>query len=149
MTGKKEYLRDYRTINAGGYVTFGNNSNGLIKGYGSITNGSFTIKNVAYVEGLKHNLVSVGKLCDTGHRVEFDGHNNYIMPADRSKCFVTSKKRGTMFPLDISLMVGKPQICLLSKAMSEVSWLWHRRLAHLNFRYMNNLVTGEMVRGLP
>ncbi|KAI3503824.1 hypothetical protein L1887_32277 [Cichorium endivia] len=54
-----------------------------------------------------------------------------------------------MFPLDISMFLRKPRLCLLSKAHSEVSWLWHRKLAHLNFRYMNKLVTGEMVRGMP
>ena len=35
------------------------------------------------------------------------------------------------------------------KTVSEVSWLWNRKLAHLNFRYINNLVTEELVCGLP
>ena len=149
MTGRIEFLRDFKSVHSGGFVTFGNDSNGIIKGYGAITNGNFTIRKVAFVEGLKHNLISVGQLCDTGHRVEFDSKHSYILSEDRSKCYATSKKRGTMFPLDISLMIGKPQLCLLSRAMTEVSWLWHRKLAHLNFRYINNLVVGEMVRGLP
>ena len=54
-----------------------------------------------------------------------------------------------MYPLDINMIIGKPQLCLLSKAVPDVSWLWHRRLAHLNFRYMNGLILGEMARGLP
>ena len=54
-----------------------------------------------------------------------------------------------MYPLDVSLIIGKPQLCFLSKVVSEVSWLWHRKLAHLNFRYINNMVTGELVHGLP
>ncbi|KAI3746288.1 hypothetical protein L6452_08715 [Arctium lappa] len=31
----------------------------------------------------------------------------------------------------------------------QQSWLWHRRLSHLNFRYINNLVSGKLVKGLP
>ena len=71
------------------------------------------------------------------------------MTSDRSTCLIKSRCEGTMYPLDVSLIIGKPQLCFLSKVVSEVSWLWHRKLAHLNFRYINNLVTGELVRGLP
>ncbi|KAI3523763.1 hypothetical protein L1887_02147 [Cichorium endivia] len=127
MTGRLEFLRDYREVSFGGYVTFGNDANGIIKGYGVLTNGNFTIQKVAYVLGLIHNLVSIDA---------------------RDRCLVKSPKQLNMFPLDISMFLGKPR-CLLSKAHSEVSWLWHRKLAHLNFRYMNQLVTGEMVRGMP
>lgn len=47
------------------------------------------------------------------------------------------------------MILGKPQICFLTKAAPNVYWLWHRRLAHLNLRYMNDLVFGEMVCSLP
>ena len=62
MTGRKEQLRDFRKLKDGGRVKFGNNHTAEIKGYGQITNGEFTIKRVAYVEGLKHNLISVSQL---------------------------------------------------------------------------------------
>ena len=54
-----------------------------------------------------------------------------------------------MYPLDINMIIGKPQLCLLLKPVLDISWLWYNRLSHLNFRYMNDLVSGEMVRGLP
>lgn len=54
-----------------------------------------------------------------------------------------------MYHLDINMIVGNPQICLLTKIIPDVSFLWHRRLVHLNLRYMNDLVSGEMVWGLP
>ncbi|KAI3723557.1 hypothetical protein L2E82_35214 [Cichorium intybus] len=72
MTGRLEFLRDYKEVNFGGYVTFGNDANGIIKGYGVLINGNFIIQKVAYVLGLKHNLISVGQLVSTGLRVEFD-----------------------------------------------------------------------------
>ncbi|GJU34305.1 putative ribonuclease H-like domain-containing protein [Tanacetum coccineum] len=39
--------------------------------------------------------------------------------------------------------------CLFSKATSDESKLWHRRLEHINFKTMNKLVKGNLVRGLP
>ena len=36
-----------------------------------------------------------------------------------------------------------------AKASSDESWLWHKRLFHLNFKTMNSLVKRELVRGLP
>ncbi|GKA53552.1 retrovirus-related pol polyprotein from transposon TNT 1-94 [Tanacetum coccineum] len=46
------------------------------------------------------------------------------------------------------MMVSFP-ICLLSKASKTKSWLWHRRLSHLNFSAINHLARHGLVRGLP
>ena len=149
MTGRLDYLRDFKPVSEGGFVTFGNDANRKIMGCGVLTNGNFTIRRVAYVHGLKHNLISVGQLCNTGHRVEFDRGFSYIWNESRTTCLATSPKIGTMYPLQIQMIIGKPVLCLLSRAVNDISWLWHRRLCHLNFRYMNDLVTSESVRGLP
>ncbi|KAI3739575.1 hypothetical protein L2E82_29984 [Cichorium intybus] len=61
MTGRFEFLRDYHEVSSRGYATFRNDANGTIKGYGVLTNANFTIQRVAYVLGLKHNLVSKKK----------------------------------------------------------------------------------------
>ncbi|GJS60097.1 putative ribonuclease H-like domain-containing protein [Tanacetum coccineum] len=39
--------------------------------------------------------------------------------------------------------------CLFAKATIDESNLWHRRLGHINFKTMNKLVKGNLVRGLP
>nr|GEU77224.1 retrovirus-related Pol polyprotein from transposon TNT 1-94 [Tanacetum cinerariifolium] len=39
--------------------------------------------------------------------------------------------------------------CLLAKASSSQSWLWHQRLSYLNFTTINNLVKNNFVQGLP
>ena len=62
MTGRLDYLRDFKPVSEGGFVTFRNDANGKIMGYGVLTNGNFTIRRVAYVHVLKHNLISVGQL---------------------------------------------------------------------------------------
>ena len=64
MTRQKEFLRDLKLTPNAGYVTYGNNSNSQIRGYEILTNGNFSISNVAYVVDQKHNLISVGKLTD-------------------------------------------------------------------------------------
>ncbi|GJZ37619.1 putative ribonuclease H-like domain-containing protein [Tanacetum coccineum] len=39
--------------------------------------------------------------------------------------------------------------CLFAKATIDESNLWHRRLGHINFKTINQLVRGNLVRGLP
>ncbi|XP_019459950.1 PREDICTED: uncharacterized protein LOC109359709 [Lupinus angustifolius] len=52
-----------------GHVTYGDNNQGKILGVGKIGNASQTInKNVLYVEGLEHNLLSISQLSDNGNK---------------------------------------------------------------------------------
>ena len=150
MTGRKEQLRDFRKLKDGGRVKFGNNHTAEIKGYGQITNGEFTIKRVAYVEGLKHNLKSVSQLVvGTGLKITFDDEGSVIEDKKTKNVILKSERKGEMFPLDMKPIIGKPSICLLTRAASDMSWLWHRRFSHLNFRDIKKLVVNDLVRGLP
>ncbi|KAI3708855.1 hypothetical protein L2E82_38363 [Cichorium intybus] len=149
MTGNQSFLRDFKPTESKQDVTFGNNMTARIKGYGNITNGHFTIKKVAYVDGLKHNLISVSQLCDNNHEVLFTKQRSIITDAKTKAILVNSDRLGNMYPLDMDLIYGKPDICLLSKASADISWLWHRRLSHLNFGYINKLIANDLVRGLP
>ena len=63
MTGNKELLSNYKE-KLKGSVTFVDDRKGQIKGYGVIVKGEVGINKVAYVNGLKHNLISVTQLCD-------------------------------------------------------------------------------------
>ncbi|KAI3515898.1 hypothetical protein L1887_14803 [Cichorium endivia] len=150
MTGRKEELREYRSLTNGGKVSYGNNATGKIKGYGMITNGEISIRKVAYVEGLQHNLINVSQLVvGTGLRVSFDEDGSELVEKESKKIVLKSKRKGEMFPLDIRPIHGKPAICLLTKAANDDSWLWHRRLSHMNFRDIIKLVLRDLVRGLP
>ncbi|GKB13447.1 hypothetical protein Tco_0847370 [Tanacetum coccineum] len=61
-----------------GTVRFGNDQFAPILGYGDLVQGNITIKRVYYVEGLNHNLFSVGQFCDADLEVAFR----------KSTCFV-------------------------------------------------------------
>ena len=139
-------MRDYRSLKNAGVVKFGNNHKCQVKGYGKVMNGKFTVKRVAYVEGLWHNLISVSQLVvGTGNQVVFNEEGSIISNVNTNEVLLNSKRYGDMFILDIKPIVGIPFVCLLSKASSDVSWLWHWRLSHLNFRNLNKLVVNDLV----
>nr|GEY78695.1 integrase, catalytic region, zinc finger, CCHC-type, peptidase aspartic, catalytic [Tanacetum cinerariifolium] len=61
-----------------GTVKFGNDQIAPILGYGDLVQGAVTIKRVYYVEGLNHNLFSVGQFCDADLEVAFRKSTCYI-----------------------------------------------------------------------
>ncbi|KAI3666943.1 hypothetical protein L6452_41984 [Arctium lappa] len=63
MTGQKDLLTEYRE-EKGPSVTFGGNGKGYTRGFGVLSNGTTTFRRVAYVDGLKHNLLNISQLCD-------------------------------------------------------------------------------------
>ncbi|KAI3667035.1 hypothetical protein L6452_42077 [Arctium lappa] len=68
---------------------------------------------------------------------------------DNSKDLLVGKRQSNLYTIDLSKIKILSDICLLSKASIQESWIWHRRLAHLNFKYMDRLVKNDSVRGLP
>ena len=102
MTGRKENLRDYRSLENAGVVKFGNNHKCQVKGYGKVTNGNFTVNRVAYVEGLQHNLISISQLVvGTGNQVIFNEEGSIISNVKTNEILLKSKRYGDMFTLDI------------------------------------------------
>nr|GEU38040.1 copia protein [Tanacetum cinerariifolium] len=69
MTGNRTLLTNFVEMFLG-TVRFGNNDSAVIAGYGDVVIGSMIIKKVYYVEGLGHNLFSVGQFCDKGIEAE-------------------------------------------------------------------------------
>ncbi|GKB18505.1 retrovirus-related pol polyprotein from transposon TNT 1-94 [Tanacetum coccineum] len=70
MTGVKQYLHRY-SKEPGPKVVFEDDSSGDTEGYGSINCNGITFTRVAYVNGLKHNLISISQLCDANFKVLF------------------------------------------------------------------------------
>ena len=70
MTGNKSILSNDHD-EKGPSVTFGGNGKGQTRGFGTLSNGVTTFTRVAYVEGLKHNLLSISQFCDKNHKVSF------------------------------------------------------------------------------
>ncbi|GJS03877.1 retrovirus-related pol polyprotein from transposon TNT 1-94 [Tanacetum coccineum] len=119
-----------------------------IMGYGDYQIGNVTILRVYYVEGLGHNISSVGQFYDSDLEVAFRKHTCFVYNLEGVDLLLGS--RGTnLYPLSIGDMMPSSPICLLSKATKTKSWLWHRCLSHLNFGALNHLARNSLVRGLP
>ncbi|GKE93088.1 retrovirus-related pol polyprotein from transposon TNT 1-94, partial [Tanacetum coccineum] len=119
-----------------------------ILGYGDYQIGNVTILRVYYVEGLRHNLFSVGKFCDSNLEVAFCQHTCFIRNLDGVD-LLTGSRDNNLYTISLRDMMTSSPICLLSKASKTKSWLWHRRLSHLNFSAINHLARHSLVRGLP
>ncbi|GJS45062.1 retrovirus-related pol polyprotein from transposon TNT 1-94 [Tanacetum coccineum] len=131
-----------------GTVKFGNDHVAKILGYGDYQIGNVTISRVYYVEGLGHNLFSVGQFCDSNLEVAFRQHTCFIRNLEGVD-LLTGSRGNNLYTLSLGDMMASSPICLLSKASKTKSWLWHRRLSHLNFGAINHLARHGLVRGLP
>ncbi|GJU06206.1 putative ribonuclease H-like domain-containing protein [Tanacetum coccineum] len=147
MTGNRSKLMNFVEKFIGS-VRFGNDHLGAIMGYGDYVMGDSVISRVYYVEGLGHNLFSVGQFCDSDLEVAFRKHTCFVR--DINGTDILKGSRGTnLYTISIDEMLKSSPICLLSKASKSKSWLWHRRLNHLNFGTINDLARKDLVRGLP
>ncbi|GJS79074.1 retrovirus-related pol polyprotein from transposon TNT 1-94 [Tanacetum coccineum] len=131
-----------------GTVRFGNDHFGAIMGYGDYVIGDSVISRVYYVEGLGHNLFSVGQFCDSDLEVAFRKHSCYVRDTDGVE-LIKGSRGSNLYTISVEDMMKSSPICLLSKASKNKSWLWHRRLNHLNFGTINDLARKDLVRGLP
>ncbi|GJR96581.1 retrovirus-related pol polyprotein from transposon TNT 1-94, partial [Tanacetum coccineum] len=131
-----------------GTVKFGNDHVAKILGYGDYQIGNVTISRVYYVEGLGHNLFSVGQFYDSNLEVAFRQHTCFIRNLEGVD-LLTGSRGNNLYTLSLGDMMASSPICLLSKASKTKSWLWHRRLSHLNFGAINHLARHGLVRGLP
>nr|GEY23860.1 Gag-Pol polyprotein [Tanacetum cinerariifolium] len=58
-------------------------------------------------------------------------------------------RSSNLYTIALNEVASNSSACLLVKASSLQSWLWHQRLSHLNFATINNLVKNNLVQGLP
>ncbi|GJT41635.1 retrovirus-related pol polyprotein from transposon TNT 1-94 [Tanacetum coccineum] len=101
-----------------------------------------------HMTGLGHNLFSVGQFCDGDLEVDFCSNTCYVRNLEGDD-LLTGGRDSNLYTISISDMAASSPICLMSKATSTKSWLWHRRLSHLNFGTINDLTKLDLVDGLP
>nr|GEX04337.1 hypothetical protein [Tanacetum cinerariifolium] len=146
MTGNRALLINFMEKFLG-TVRFGINYFAVIAGYGDVVIGSMTIKKVYYVEGLGHNLFSVGQFCKKGLEVAFRKSTCFVRNEDGVD-LLTGDRSSNLYTIALNEVVLNSSTCLLEKASSLQSWLWHQRLSHLNFATINNLVKNNLVQAL-
>ncbi|VFQ87973.1 unnamed protein product [Cuscuta campestris] len=132
----------------GGNVIFGDNSKGKIIGIGSVgKSNDSSIDNVLLVKGLKHNLLSISQLCDKGNRVTFDSKSCMVERLSDNKVILRGDRIDNIYMVNLDKSASGFAKCLMSK--EEDTWLWHRRVAHMNMNLLNKLVSQNLVIGIP
>ncbi|GJT63205.1 putative ribonuclease H-like domain-containing protein [Tanacetum coccineum] len=101
------------------------------------------------------NMEDRGDLLPLEHKVLFTEteclvvSSNFKMP-DENQILLKVPRHHNMYSFDMKTPTpAKSFACLISKATSDESKMWHRRLGHINFKNLNKLVKGNLVRGLP
>ena len=130
-----------------GSVTFGDNSKGRIMGIGSINQNRASMEKVLFVQGLKHNLMSVSQLCDNGMRVIFEATKCTVENMTNRKTIFQGKREGNVYVIHLEDLEGT-NICLAAN-ISEDPELWHRRLGHASYGILSKLIKNNLVDGLP
>ncbi|GJU98369.1 putative ribonuclease H-like domain-containing protein [Tanacetum coccineum] len=155
MTGNKAYLSDYEDYNEG-FVAFGSDpKGGKIMGKGKIRTANLDFDDVYFVDELKFNLFSVSQMCDKKNSVLFTDTECLILSPsfkllDENQVVLRAPRQNGVYSLDLKNIVPSGGItCLYANATTDESKLWHRRLGHVNFKNINKLVKGHLVRGLP
>nr|GEX41288.1 putative ribonuclease H-like domain-containing protein [Tanacetum cinerariifolium] len=73
-----------------------------------------------------------------------------ISGKDENQVLLRVPRENNMYNVDLKNIVPSRDLtCLFAKATLDESNLWHRRLGHINFKTINKLVKGNLVRGLP
>nr|GFB13581.1 integrase, catalytic region, zinc finger, CCHC-type, peptidase aspartic, catalytic [Tanacetum cinerariifolium] len=89
-----------------------------------------------------------GQFCDLDLEVAFR----------RNACFVRNLEgvdllKGdhstNLYTINLHEMASASPICLMARASSTKSWLWHQHLSHLNFDTINDLARNDLVAGHP
>ncbi|GJR12054.1 retrovirus-related pol polyprotein from transposon TNT 1-94 [Tanacetum coccineum] len=90
---------------------------------------------------------SVGQFCDGDLEVAFRSKTCYVRNLEGDD-LLTRARESNLCTISISEMAASSPVCLMSKATSTNSWLWHRKLSHLNFSTIDDLTQHDLVYGL-
>ncbi|GJV62694.1 ribonuclease H-like domain-containing protein [Tanacetum coccineum] len=131
MTGNIAHLSDFKDFDRR-YVTFGGVSYGG-RITGKVSHRCVTKKNYVLFTDSECLVLSP----------------NFKLP-DENQILLKIPRQNNMYSFDMKNIVPKDGLtCLVAKATSEESMLWHRRLGHVNFKNINKLVKENLVRDLP
>nr|AAR89047.1 putative integrase [Oryza sativa Japonica Group] len=110
-------------------------------------NEKFELKNVALVEDLNYNLLSVLQIVYENFEVHFKKTRSKVFDSCGDSVLNISRY-GRVFKADFENPVSPVITCLVAKFDKDVMF-WHRRLGHVGFDHLTRLSGLDLVRGLP
>jgi hypothetical protein len=149
MTSRREFFTELDS-DVRGSVKFGDASGVEIKGVGSII---FAVESgehrlltgVYYIPALRNSIISLGRLDESGSRVEIKYGVMRIW--NRHRRLLTKVTRCTNQLYVLNVQVAQP-LCLAARRDDE-AWQWHERFGHLHFEALKRLSAKGTVQGLP
>jgi hypothetical protein len=118
-------------------VTFGDDKKGKVLDISVIkVNDCFTLNDVALVDRLRYNPLSVSQLCDVDLSVLFHKSDSHVLDSSGKRVCGISRI-GKVFQADFSSAQSSLR-CLISQSSSEL-WKWHKRLGHMSFDFLCRL----------
>ncbi|GJR00214.1 putative ribonuclease H-like domain-containing protein [Tanacetum coccineum] len=152
---KRYYDDPQRALKNKGPVAFGG-SKGQITGKGKIRTGKLDFDDVCFVKELQQfNLFSVSQMYDKKNKVLFTNTAYLVLSPDfklpdENQVLLRVPRQHNMYNFNLENLVPSEGLtCLIAKATTDESNKWHRRLGHVNFKNLNKLMKGNLVRGLP
>nr|GFB55580.1 retrovirus-related Pol polyprotein from transposon TNT 1-94 [Tanacetum cinerariifolium] len=130
-----------------GTVRFGNDHVAAILGFGDLKWGNILITRVYFFEGLGYNLFLVGQFCDSNLEVAFRRNDCFVRNLEGID-LLKGDRSTNLYTINLHEMASASPICLMARASSTKSCLWHQRLSHLNFDTINDLARNDLVSGL-
>ncbi|GKD70683.1 hypothetical protein Tco_1324773 [Tanacetum coccineum] len=111
MTGDRSLLRNF-IEKFMGTVHFGNDNFAAITSYGDYIQGNITICHVYYVEGLGHNLFSIGQFCNDDLEVAFRSMTCYMQNLGGDDLLIGGCE-SNLYTISISDMAASSPVCLI------------------------------------
>jgi hypothetical protein len=131
MTGNKKWFSSLTPLSHKEYVTFRDDKKGKVLGTGIIKiNDYFTLNDIALVDKLRYNMLSISQLVDADLVVLFRKSGLQVLDSS-GKCVCGISHLRKVFQTNF-LFSQSSMKCLISQSSSEL-WKWHRRLGHLSF----------------
>ncbi|GJW99763.1 retrovirus-related pol polyprotein from transposon TNT 1-94 [Tanacetum coccineum] len=120
---------------------------GLFQAYDRESKASHQFRLEVFGNCLGHNLFSVRQFCDSDLEVTFRRNTCFVRNIEGVDLFKGNFSTN-LYTINLHEMAFASPICLMARAASTKSWLWHQRLSHLNFDTINDLSKNDLVTGL-
>ncbi|GJX09727.1 retrovirus-related pol polyprotein from transposon TNT 1-94 [Tanacetum coccineum] len=131
-----------------GTVRFGNDQFAPILGYGDLVQGNITINRVYYVEGLNHNLFSVGQFCDADLEVAFRKSTVFVRDSSGNTSYYSGICGSeSLYNISSSKTTLNSNL-FLAKASPIKNGFWHRRLFILKTSTTSTCFQGKILTAL-
>ncbi|GJU09344.1 putative ribonuclease H-like domain-containing protein [Tanacetum coccineum] len=116
--------------------------------------GKLDFEDVCFVKELQHsNLFSVSQICDKKNKVLFTNTECLVLSPDfklpdENQVLLKVPRQNNMYSFNLeNIVLSGGLACLIAKATVDEFNKWHRRLGHVNFKNLNKLTKGNLVRG--